>query len=159
MKSHKVLSTLILTMLLTALAILSPCAALAQVSSDGDGIGTANFTTDQRATNFSAKATTIPYFRSSFTDPTNGVTYLFTMVGTDPSKGDASTTIATVIIPFRFTFVLSADPNNVLDGGDKVSLTVQSPVFQSTDIGLAASTEQFCRRGARLLLSLIWTGN
>jgi hypothetical protein len=140
MKSRKVLSALIVSLLLTALTILLPCAALAQASSGGDGIGTAKFSTDQQATNFSAKATTIPYFRSSFTDPTNGVTYPFTMVGTDPSKGDVSTTIATVIIPFRFTFVLSADPNNVLDGGDKVSLTVQSPVFQSADIGLAAST-------------------
>jgi hypothetical protein len=156
MKSHKVLSVLIVCLLLTALAILSPCAALAQASSGGDGIGTAKFTTDQPATNFSAKATTIPYFRSSFTDPSNGVTYPFTMVGTDPSKGDVSTTIATVIIPFRFTFVLSADPNSVLDGGGKVSLTVQSPVFQAADIGLAASTGASAPRRSQVAPNPAW---
>ena len=44
-----------------------------------------------------------------------------------------------MIIPFRFIFVLSSDPNNVLDGTDKVTLTMNSPEFQSADIGAAAS--------------------
>jgi hypothetical protein len=55
-----------LNLLLGALLTLSTTIALAQ----GDGIGKAKFTTDQGVSNFSAKATTIPYFRSSFTDPT-----------------------------------------------------------------------------------------
>lgn len=105
----------------------------------GDGIGTPHFTTTGGVTNFSASATTIPYFRSSFTDPTNGVTYPYTMVGTDPAKGDRTTAVPTVIIPFRFVFALSTDPDNVLDGTDKVALTVQSPVFQNADIGAAAN--------------------
>src|ERR1700730_629190 len=77
----------------------------------GDGIGTAKFTTSGSVTNFSASAKTIPYFRSQFTDPTNGVTYAYTMVGTDPSKGNVTTTIPVVIIPVSFTFATSADPN------------------------------------------------
>jgi hypothetical protein len=105
-----------------------------------DGIGTAKFGLDKRATNFSADATTIPYFRSSYTDPTNGVRYAYTMVGTNPATSNATTTVPTVIIPFRFVFAASASANNVLDGSTKVTLTKQSPVFHSANIGLAAST-------------------
>src|SRR3954453_16708472 len=100
-----------------------------------DGIGTAKFGLDKSASNFSADATTIPYFRSTLTDPTNGVTYPYTMVGTNPANGNATTTVPTVIIPFRFTFVASSSANNVLDGGSKVELTVASPMFQNADIG------------------------
>jgi hypothetical protein len=115
-------------------------AGAAPARSDGDGIGKAKFTTEKGVSNFSANAVTIPYFRSAFTDPTNGATYPYTMVGTDPSKGNVSTTIPTVIIPFKFTFVASADPNvHVLDGTDRVAATVNSPVFQSADIGAAAN--------------------
>ncbi len=112
----------------------------AAAPNDGDGIGTPMFTTDQSVTNFSANADTIPYWRSSFTDPTNGVTYPFTMVGTNPFQDDVTTTVPTVIIPFSFTFVQSASTNNVLDGTSKVTLTEQSPMFQNADIGTAADT-------------------
>jgi hypothetical protein len=115
-----------------------------------DGIGTAQFTTDSSVSNFSANADTIPYFRSQFTDPTNGVTYPYTMVGTTPSASGGTTTIPTAIIPFRFTFVASADPaTHVLDGTDKVNLTIQSPVFQGTaDIGGAADKTASAAPGA-----------
>jgi hypothetical protein len=103
-------------------------------SAQGDGIGTAQFTTDGSVTNFSASATTIPYFRSQFTDPSNGATYPYTMVGTDPAKGDATSVIPTVIIPFSFTFVVSSDPAvHTLNGADNVQNTIDSPVFQSSD--------------------------
>lgn len=108
--------------------------------STGDGIGTAKFATDGAAGNFSASATTIPYFRSSFTDPSNGATYAYTMVGTDPS-GNATTTIPTVIIPLKFNFAASVDPTfHTLDGANDVAQTVGSPVFQTADIGAAANT-------------------
>ncbi|HEX4204509.1 MAG TPA: hypothetical protein VHZ51_10020 [Ktedonobacteraceae bacterium] len=109
-------------------------------SSNDDGIGTPKYITDGGVSNFSSNADTIPYWRSSFTDPTNGVTYPYTMVGTNPYKGNVTTTVPTVIIPFSFTFAQSASSNNVLDGTSKVPLTVQSPVFQSANIGAAAST-------------------
>jgi hypothetical protein len=129
--------------LLTAWAGLSlmvcPVVLIAQSNGrGGDGIGTAQFTTDQSVTNFSANAQTIPYFRSSFTDPTNGLTYPYTMVGTNPAHGDAVTTIPTVVIPMRFTFTSSATPQNVLDGSAKVQDVLGSPVFQPADIGAAA---------------------
>ena len=106
----------------------------------GDQIGTPVFAVDQSAGNFSANAVTIPYWRSSFTDPTNGVTYPITMVGTNPDLGDVATTVPAVIVPLRFTFVASADPNvHVLDGTAQVAHTVGSPVFQSADVGAAAN--------------------
>ena len=109
-------------------------------SPKGDGIGTAKFKEQALSGTVSSRAETIPTFTSSFTDPTNGKTYHYTMVGTDPSKGNVTTTIPTVIIPMRFEFDASADPNvSVLDGTDKVAATMSSPVFQSADIGSAAN--------------------
>src|SRR5690242_19330416 len=106
----------------------------ADSKTQGDGIGTPRFSTDLSVTNFSANANTIPYFRSQFTDPTNGRTYAYTMVGTNPASGDHSTTIPTVIIPFRLTFATSLDPHfHTLDGSTRVGLTVSSPVFQVSD--------------------------
>lgn len=69
---------------------------------------------------------TIPYWSSSFVDPTNQVTYPYTMVGTSPFTTNGSTTIPTVVIPFRFVFA----NGQVLDGSDDVGLLQQSPIFQ-----------------------------
>ena len=61
------------------------------------------------------------------------------MVGTNPAQGDRATTIPTVIIPFRLTFAISADPSvHTLDGSTKVDLTRNSPVFQASNVGAAA---------------------
>ncbi len=106
-----------------------------------DGIGSPKYATGASVTNFSANATTIPYFRSQFTDPTNGHVYAYTMVGTDPALGDRTTTVPTVIVPMSFTFATSVDPNvHTLDGTTKVALTTSSPVFQNSDVGAAASS-------------------
>lgn len=104
-----------------------------------DGLGTPKYSA-LGVTNFSANANTIPYFRSQFTDPTNGHVFAYTMVGTDPAQGDRTTTIPSVIIPFSFTFAASVDPNvHTLDGTTKVALTVNSPVFQDSNVGAAAN--------------------
>ncbi len=106
----------------------------------GDNIGTARFKEQALSGTVSSRAETIPTFTSSYTDPTNGQTYHYTMVGTDPSKGNVTTTVPTTIIPMRFVFRTSADPGvRVLDGTDKVDATRNSPVFRSADIGSAAS--------------------
>ena len=105
----------------------------------GDGIGTPRFTTDESVNNFSANADTIPYWRSSFTDPTNGITYPMTMVGAHPDS-EVSTVVPTVIIPMSFRFVTSASPSRTLDGTDRVLDTVTSPMFDgSADIGASAN--------------------
>jgi hypothetical protein len=70
---------------------------------------------------------TIPYWGSSFTDPTNGQTYGYTMVGTNPSRGNATTTVPTSIVPFRFVF----SDGQVMDGTADVTKTIASPIFQA----------------------------
>ncbi len=110
-------------------------------STGGDGIGTPQYATDKSASNFSTDANTIPYFRSQFTDPTNSVTYPYTMVGGNPTNS-GTTTIPTVIIPFSFTFTTSADPNvHTLNGADNVTNTIDSPVFQDSNVGAAADAK------------------
>src|SRR3954466_52890 len=67
---------------------------------------------------------TIPYWSSSFTDPTNNVTYPYTMVGAPPST-NGRTTIPAVLVPFRFVF---AD-GTILDGSSQVDNLKLSPIF------------------------------
>lgn len=72
-------------------------------------------------------ANTIPYWSSSFTDPTNGVTYPYTMVGTNPFTGNGQTTVPTVVIPFRLVFASAG--GIVMNGADDIDLLKQSPIF------------------------------
>jgi len=126
----------------TVVATLASSLSLfAAAAAGGDNIGSPKYATVGSVTNFSASAITIPYFRSQYTDPTNGKTYAFTMVGSDPSAAPATTNIPTVIIPFSLTFARSADPSVLtLDGAAKAGLVMNSPVFQNSDVGAAASS-------------------
>jgi len=102
----------------------------------GDQIGTPKFEEQPSSSGVvSKRAITIPRWTSSFTDPSNGRTYHYTMVGTDPSKGDVTTTVPTVIIPMNFNFAATGVS---LRGSEKVAQTVGSPVFHNADIGAAA---------------------
>ena len=91
-----------------------------------DATATPKFTSEGGATPFRTTKT-IPYWSSTFTDPTNGVTYPYTMVGTNPFSGNAQTTIPSSIIPFRFVF---AD-GTVMDGSTDVAATIASPIFSN----------------------------
>lgn len=87
---------------------------------------------------------TVLHWTSSFTDPTNQVTYPFTIVGSDPRLG-GSTTVATVIVPLTFKFVAGKQDVSVLNvpargyvataqdvsmnGADDVANAVASPIF------------------------------
>jgi hypothetical protein len=64
---------------------------------------------------FLANARTIPHFTFRYTDPTNGVTYPITMVGSDPRAGNTSTTIKTVIIPLKVNFVAAGQDTSAID--------------------------------------------
>jgi hypothetical protein len=106
----------------------------------GDGIGTAKFEEQPSSSGtISGSAVTIPNWTSSFNDPTNGATYHYTMVGTDPTKGDVTTTVPTVIIPMNFNFDQSDSAVRSLNGSDVVTKTTQSPVFKNADIGKSAN--------------------
>ena len=86
------------------------------------------FTTDGGATPFRTSKT-IPYWSSTFTDPTNGVTYPYTMVGTNAFSSTSTSTIPTVIIPFRFVFASAPANGSVMDGAQDVAATIASPIF------------------------------
>lgn len=90
----------------------------------GDGIGSPQFSTLDAGGAPNAPIT-IPTWTSSF--DYQGVTYPFTMIGTDPSLGSATTTIPTEIVPLSFAF-----SNGVtLDGTSEVANTIASPIFHS----------------------------
>lgn len=76
---------------------------------------------------------TVPHWHGQFTDPTNGVTYGYNMVGNeDPRVPGAGTTVIPVdIIPLRMSFERNAGVT--LDGADEVALTIASPVFRAAD--------------------------
>lgn len=108
-----------------------------------DGVGTPTFTTADSAPPGLRTTRTIPYWSSAFTDPTNGQSYNFTMVGANPSQGDVTTTVPVTIIPISFTFttVGAGVVYNPLDGSTKVANMLASPIFNpSADIGTAANT-------------------
>jgi hypothetical protein len=108
----------------------------------GDSQWAPTFIRDQGNNSF-LSSRTVPFWSSSFTDPTNGVTYPFTMVGTDPRLG-GSTTVATTIIPLRFTFIAGsqaamglAPVAASLDGADNVGATLASPIFSPANFGIS----------------------
>lgn len=81
-----------------------------------------------------SRGLTIPFWTDSFSY--QGLTYKYSMVGTDPKRGSATTTVPTVIIPMRFVFenglVWDASADNI-DGQTSVQGIVNSPVFQDYD--------------------------
>jgi len=83
---------------------------------------------------------TIPYWSSSFTDPTNGVTYPFKMVGKNPASGQ-SVTVPTVIVPLNIVYTNPFTINS--DGTNRVASVVASPVFQSSHYVVTNDTAQY----------------
>jgi hypothetical protein len=90
------------------------------------------FTTVGGVTQFRTSKT-VDYWSSTFTDPTNGVTYPYTMVGTNPFTGNGQTTVPTTIIAFRFVF----SDGTVMDGGADVAATLASPIFSEYTYALS----------------------
>jgi hypothetical protein len=76
---------------------------------------------------------TIPHWFSTLTDPTNGVTYGYNMVGaTDPrSPKAAKTTIPTDVIPINLTYAGSGGYQ--FNGTDVVKAVMASPLFKASD--------------------------
>jgi hypothetical protein len=103
------------------------------------------------------QALAMPHWTSAFTS--EGATYPFTVIGSDPSKG-TSTTIPTVIVPYRLVFpdggVFDAT-TDLVDGVTPLAGIVNSPIFQpvpwtvgSTQVG----TTQF---GDAMLRANFWS--
>jgi hypothetical protein len=75
-------------------------------------------------------ARTIPFWHGQYTDPTNGVTYAYNMVGKDPAKR-LDTTVPVDLVPLNFVF--AANAGFELDGSDDVARPLASPIFQPND--------------------------
>jgi hypothetical protein len=76
---------------------------------------------------------TLPTWRDTFTDPTDGLRYSVTMVGgQDPrTPGAATTMIPADIVPLDFTFTSAG--NRAFNGSEDVPAVVGSPMFQDYD--------------------------
>ena len=83
---------------------------------------------------------TVAHWSGKFTDPTNNVTYGYTMVGADPST-NGSTTTPTDVIPLDLAF--SANNGYALNGTDVVDRTVNSPIFQTGDYSTTAKSGDY----------------
>ena len=158
----------------TALAATIAATASAKVAKGPKPEGRADFVGLGEDGNFGRrehrqKRSAFPSFSFSFTDPTDHVTYPITMVGTDPrlvgssggnndgsksakagegrSRGSASSTMKTVIIPLRMRFVAAGQDTSVLndigyvgfratplthtfDGARRVDPVLRSPIFR-----------------------------
>ncbi len=69
--------------------------------------------------------TSLKHWSSAFV--TKGTKYRYTMVGTNPARGSATSTIPVTIVPLVLKFSNGAS----FDGTQKVPGTTQSPIFQS----------------------------
>jgi hypothetical protein len=84
---------------------------------------------------------TIPYWASSFTDPTNGVTYPFTMVGTNPAISATKTVVGNEIIPLRIVY---SSPFTISsDGTSRVPAVLASPIYQSSHYVVSNDNGQY----------------
>src|SRR4051794_31717074 len=116
-----------------ALALVALAAALlSATASAGTGTGTLPFIqkapgkpafSEQKTAYAPTQSTrTIPFWTGRFTDPTNGVTYPYTMVGkADPrsAHGGGTTTVPTVIVPLAISFASAG--GYTLDGSKDVA--------------------------------------
>ena len=97
----------------------------------------------------------LPTWTGSFTR--GDVTYSYTMIGTDPRKGPATTTVRTLIIPLRFEYPAEAAADfggvnvfdastDLVDGRTAIAGILQSPIFTPhpfTVGGVYVGTTQF----------------
>ena len=82
-------SAAIVAIVATSFALLFTHAATpahAAAGGNSDGLGTPQYLTEAPSGTISSTANTIPNWGSSFTDPTNGVTYPYSMVGSNPAS-------------------------------------------------------------------------
>jgi hypothetical protein len=69
-------------------------------------------------------STRLKHWTSSFSS--GGITYKYSMVGTNPKKTSVTTTVLVTIVPLRLVF----SNGTIFDGSNKVADTTGSPIFQ-----------------------------
>ena len=173
MKSRKLGVAWVLCGLALLVSTLLPSAGVFAASGE-QGANSSSSDSSDYGNASTRKPRTIPYWSSSFKDPTNGITYPFTMVGSDPRLRQ-STTVDTMIVPLSFTFVAGAQdltalqipPLNyfptaqavTMNGADNVADTIASPIFTPTDFPISSDTGvQFGDAFARAQFGKVGTG-
>jgi hypothetical protein len=178
LKSRKLGAAWVLCGLALLVSTLLPSAGVFAASGE-KGANSSSSDSSDNGNASTRKPRTVPYWSSSFKDPTNRVTYPFTMVGSDPTHGQ-STTVDTMIIPLSFTFVGGAQDVSVLNippahfppngyvataqnatmnGADNVADTIASPIFTPTDFPISSDTGvQFGDAFARAQFGKVGTG-
>jgi len=91
---------------------------------------------------------TVPHWTGSF--KYNGIPFSYTMVGTNPASGSATTTVPVEIVPivFKFSNGVTLDPtaSSCGDSASSVSRVLNSPIFQNVAYapgGTAIGTTQY----------------
>src|SRR5215471_17878840 len=82
----------------------------------------------------SANSNTVQHWKGTF--KWQGQEFAFTLVGTDPSHGSATTTIPVVLVPVRYVFADGSvfDPSMDVSGGvTPIQNILNSPLFQDRD--------------------------
>ncbi len=103
------------------------------------GLGRPNYRTDRAKALRHAKVNpnqpnvvTVPHWSGSYTY--QKLTYNYTMVGTDPKRGSATTRIPTVLIPIRFVFeddgTVMDTSTDLIEGRTAIEGIVNSPIFK-----------------------------
>ena len=103
------------------------------------------------------QALAMPHWTSSFTS--QGVTYPFTIIGSDPSQG-TTTTIPTVIVPYRLIFpdggVFDAT-TDLVDGVTPLAGIVNSPIFQPVPWTVGPTQVGTTQFGDAMLRANFWS--
>ncbi len=103
------------------------------------------------------QALAMPQWTSSFTS--QGVTYPFTIIGSDPSQG-TTTTIPTVIVPYRLIFpdggVFDAT-TDLVDGVTPLAGIVNSPIFQPVPWTVGPTQVGTTQFGDAMLRANFWS--
>jgi len=100
---------------------------------------------------------TIPFWSDSF--DYQGLTFKYSMAGTDPKKGSKSTVIPTELIPLRFVF---ADGNvfdastDLIDGQTAIQGIINSPIFQNYNFGTGGTSIGFTQYGDAFQRANFW---
>ncbi|MFL6374290.1 MAG: hypothetical protein ACJ73D_06460 [Pyrinomonadaceae bacterium] len=84
--------------------------------------------------NSGAYGDTIPFWSDSF--DYHKLRYPYRMVGTDPKKGSATTTIPVTIVPIRWVFAdgsVNDTSTDLVDGQTAIQGMLNSPIFQDYD--------------------------
>lgn len=94
--------------------------------------GNADFSDEEPGGTISPAATSIPRWSGAF--QADGVTYPFTMVGTDPGAAPKSTQVKVAIVPIDLRF--RAGLGGVLRGSSRVQSILASPIFKASDFSV-----------------------